>query len=278
MSTPINTPTPPQMVESLVSTMETRTKTSPLKTFLLALPGGGLIAFGFAFYVNTQLGAGQLPAGLMKLIGGMTFSVGLMMVVLTGAELFTSTTMSLSAKLSGRTSWWLWLRHWICSYVGNFIGAMLVVGLLYWARVQERSGGAWGEIVTKTAHAKISYDWSQAFALGIGANFFVCIAVFMAYSGRTTTDKILAVLGPITAFVALGFEHSVANMFMIPLGIVIGVDPALTWGNFIFSNLIPVTLGNIVGGGICVGVFNWFVHQKLGSKPAAVETGPPAAR
>lgn len=272
MTTPINTPTPPEMVESTVAAMQAKATTSSLRTFLLALPGGGLIALGFAFFVNTQLGAADVPAGLIKLIGGMTFSVGLMMVVLTGAELFTSTTMSLSAKLAGRITWGQWIRHWVLSYVGNFVGAMLVVGLCYFGRLQDRNGGAWGEIVSKTAAAKVSYPWMEAFVLGIGANFFVCIAVFMAFSGRTTTDKILAVIGPITAFVALGFEHSVANMFMIPFGIILGDNPALTWSNFIFANLIPVTLGNIIGGGVAVGLFQWFIHQKLGAKPAQTDT------
>lgn len=254
------------MIEKTITALEIKAKTadaSPLKTFLLALPGGGLIAFGFALYINTQLGGENMPSGVLKLLCAMTFSVGLMMVVMTGAELFTSTTMTLAARASGVISWVQLLKHWALSYTGNLVGAALVVALCYWGGLQERSSGAWGQLVTTAATTKVSYPWGQAFALGIGANFLVCTAVFMTFAGRSTVDKIIAVIGPITAFVALGFEHSIANMFLLPYGVIIGTEPTLTWGAVILSNLIPVTLGNIVGGGLCVGLFHWLTQQKL---------------
>lgn len=202
--------------------------------------------------------------GLLKVVGGMTFSVGLMMVVITGAELFTSTTMNLTARASGRISWGIWIRHWLCSYFGNFAGSLLVVALCFLGGIHERNQGAWGSLVTSTALGKVSHTWGEAFVLGIGANFLVCVAVFMSFSGRSTADKTLGVTAPITAFVALGFEHSIANMYLIPYAIFIGGEPAITWSSFIFANLIPVTLGNIVGGGICVGLYQWLIHEKLG--------------
>ncbi|MBM7051811.1 formate/nitrite transporter family protein [Rothia sp. ZJ1223] len=262
--------TPPEMVSTLVNSMETKAETPTLKLITQALAGGAFIALGFAFYINTITGAGSIvPQGILKLIGGATFSVGIMMVIITGAELFTSTTMSLTARLSGRISWFNWARHWLCSYGGNFIGSMMVVALCYYGGLHLRNDGGWGETIIGTAMIKTSYSWGQAFALGIGANFLVCVAVFMSLSGRTTFDKLASALGPITAFVALGFEHSVANMYLIPYAIFISDDPTLNWTAFIFSNLIPVTLGNIVGGGICMGLYQWVIHERMGKKKAS---------
>ena len=250
-----------------------------LKSFLLALTAGGYIALGFVFFVTSQVGADQLPYGVGKVLGGVVFSTGLALVVLTGAELFTSSTLTLTARASGRLTTWQLLRNWIVVFVGNFVGALTIVGLIYLGRTWEQAGGAWGAVVLEVSSTKVHHDFLTAFVLGILCNLMVCLAIWAAYSGRTTVDKVVAVTMPIALFVATGFERSVANMFMVPLGILIkdfagtdfwtssGLDASayadLTWTNFLSDNLLPVTLGNIVGGGVMIGVLYWTIFHFL---------------
>lgn len=250
-----------------------------LKSFLLALTAGGYIALGFVFFVTSQVGAEQLPYGVAKVLGGVVFATGLALVVLTGAELFTSSTLSLTARASGRITSWQLLRNWMVVYIGNFLGALTIVGLVYFGRTWEQADGSWGAVVLDVSLKKVHHDFLTAFVLGILCNLMVCLAIWAAYSGRTTTDKVVAVTMPIALFVATGFEHSVANMFMVPLGILIsdfagadfwaasGLDASvyaeLTWANFLTDNLLPVTLGNIVGGGVMIGVLYWTIFHFL---------------
>lgn len=278
--------TPDQMAKAAQDAATAKATGRPLKSFLLGLTAGGYIALGFVFFVTSQVGAEAMPWGVARTLGGVVFATGLVLVVLTGAELFTSSTLTLTAAASGRITWWQLLRNWGVVYVANFIGAMTMVVLVFLGGVWHNAEGGWGKVVLNVTYLKLHKGWVEAFILGILCNLMVCLAIWAAYSGRTTTDKVLATTMPIALFVASGFEHSVANMFMIPLGILIkdfagadffahvGLDPAkfadLTWGSFVVDNLIPVTLGNIVGGGVMIGLLYWTVFMHLGKgKPAA---------
>ncbi|MGO1173527.1 MAG: formate transporter FocA [Actinomycetaceae bacterium] len=281
---PPEMPTPAQMAQTAEDAAFAKATGRPLKSLLLGLTAGGYIALGFVFYVTSQVGAQDLPFGVAKVLGGLVFSSGLALVVLTGAELFTSSTLTLTARASGRITWLQLLRNWGIVYVANFLGALTIVVLVLVGGTWEQADGGWGVVVLNAATTKVSHTFLEAFVLGILCNLMVCLAIWAAYSGRTTTDKILAVTMPIALFVASGFEHSVANMFLIPLAILIkdtagadffanaGVDAAaysdLTWGAFYLDNLIPVTLGNVVGGGVMIGVLYWTIfHYVEGRKP-----------
>lgn len=271
--------TPSQMARAAEDAAFGKATSHQLKSFLLALTAGGYIALGFVFYVTSQVDASQMPYGAGKVLGGVVFSTGLALVVLTGAELFTSSTLTLTARASGRITTWQLLRNWIVVFVGNFIGALTIVALIYLGKTWEQAGGGWGAVVLDVSLKKVHHDFATAFVLGILCNLMVCLAIWAAYSGRTTIDKIVAVTMPIALFVASGFEHSVANMFMIPLGVLLkdfagsgfwtasGLEQAayadLTWANFLVDNLLPVTLGNIVGGGVMIGVLYWTIFHFL---------------
>lgn len=271
--------TPAQMAQAAEDAAYAKATGRPLKSFLLGLTAGGYIALGFVFYVTSQVGVEDLPWGVGKVLGGLVFSTGLALVVLTGAELFTSSTLTLTARASGRISWGQLLRNWGVVYVANFLGALTIVALVFLAGTWQKAEGGWGAVVLTTSLAKVEHSFAQAFFLGILCNLMVCLAIWAAYSGRTTTDKILAVTMPIALFVASGFEHSVANMFMLPLGLLIkdfagsdfwssaglsaGDFGDLTWTSFLVDNLLPVTLGNVVGGGVMIGVMYWTIFHHL---------------
>ncbi|WP_235738320.1 formate transporter FocA [Nocardioides alcanivorans] len=271
--------TPAEMARAAEDAAFGKATSHQFKSFLLALTAGGYIGLGFVFFVTSQVGAEQLPYGVAKVLGGFVFATGLALVVLTGAELFTSSTLTLTARASGRITTWQLVRNWVIVFVGNFIGALTIVGLIYLGRSWEQADGAWGAVVLDVSLKKVHHDFLTAFVLGILCNLMVCLAIWAAYSGRTTVDKVVAVTMPIALFVATGFEHSVANMFMVPLGILIrtfagddfwamsGLDSSaygdLTWTNFFVDNLLPVTLGNIVGGGVMIGVLYWTIFHFL---------------
>ena len=254
----------------------------PLKTFYLAITAGVFISIAFTFYITVTTGTAAVPFGLAKLVGGICFSLGLMLVVVCGADLFTSTVLILVAKASGRVTWRQLGFNWLHVYFGNLIGAWVFVALLWFSGEYMVANGAWGLNVLKTADHKVHHTFIEAVCLGILANLMVCLAVWMSYSGRSLMDKMFAMVLPVAMFVASGFEHSIANMFMIPLGIVIknfatpefwqavGAAPeqfsSLTVSNFITANLIPVTIGNILGGGLLVGLTYWVIYLRGGDK------------
>ncbi len=282
--------TPAQMAKAAEDAAFAKATGNLLKSFLLGLTAGGYIALGFIFFTTSQVGAQDLPWGVAKVLGGLAFSTGLALVVLTGAELFTSSTLTLTALASGRITWVQLLRNWGVVYAANFVGALTMVALVYLGGTWHSANGGWGKVVLTTASYKLHHTFTEAFVLGILCNLMVCLAVWAAYSGRTTSDKVLAVTMPIALFVASGFEHSVANMFMVPLGILIkdnasadfwsatALDPAafadLTWAHFLSGNLLPVTLGNIVGGGVMIGVLYWTVFHHLDGRTSAAVSGP----
>lgn len=254
----------------------------PLKTFYLAITAGVFISIAFVFYITATTGTAGVPFGFAKLVGGICFSLGLMLVVVGGADLFTSTVLIVVAKASGRITWRQLGLNWLNVYVGNLIGALFFVALMWFAGEHMTANGAWGLNVLQTADHKLHHTFVEAVCLGILANLMVCLAVWMSYSGRSLMDKMFAMVLPVAMFVASGFEHSIANMFMIPLGIVIknfaapefwqaiGAAPEqfsnLTVSHFITDNLIPVTIGNIIGGGLLVGLTYWVIYLRGGDK------------
>lgn len=252
----------------------------PFTTFFLAITAGVFISIAFVFYITATTGSAGMSYGVAKLIGGICFSLGLILVVVGGADLFTSTVLIVVAKASGRISWGQLARNWANVYIGNLVGALFFVALMWFASQHMVANGAWGMNVLQTADHKMHHTFIEAVCLGILANLLVCLAVWMSYSGRTLTDKIVVMILPVAMFVASGFEHSIANMFLIPFAIVIrdfagpefwqatGASvsqfQALSVNNFIFDNLIPVTLGNIIGGGLLVGLTYWVIYLRDG--------------
>nr|WP_256465951.1 formate transporter FocA [Yersinia ruckeri] len=250
----------------------------PIKTFYLAITAGVFISIAFVFYITATTGTAAVPFGLAKLVGGICFSLGLMLVVVCGGDLFTSTVLTTVAKASGRITWRQLAANWANVYIGNLVGALFFVGLIWFAGQYMVANGQWGMNVLQTADHKLHHTFIQAVCLGILANLMVCLAVWMSYSGRTIMDKMFAMILPVGMFVASGFEHSIANMFMIPMGIVIknfaspefwqavGATPEqfanLTVSNFVIDNLIPVTIGNIIGGGLLVGLTYWVIYLR----------------
>ncbi|MGD9424290.1 formate transporter FocA [Pantoea sp. NSTU24] len=255
---------------------------SPFTTFFLAINAGVFISIAFVFYITATTGSSAMPYGLSRLIGGVCFSLGLMLVVVCGADLFTSTVLIVVAKASGRISWGQLARNWINVYAGNLAGALFFVALMWFAGQHSVAKGAWGLNVLETADHKMHHTFLEAVCLGTLANLLVCLAVWMSYSGRTLTDKLVVMILPVGMFVASGFEHSIANMFLIPYAITIrdfatpefwqsagssaAQFPSLTVSHFILDNLIPVTLGNIIGGGVLVGLTYWVIYLRKGSQ------------
>lgn len=254
----------------------------PAITYLSAFTAGIFISIAFVFYITATTGAQAAPFGFTKLIGGVCFSLGLMLVVICGADLFTSTVLTIVSKATGRITWGQMFLNWFNVYIGNLIGALFFVALIWFAGQYTAANGQWGLNVLQTANHKLHHTFIEAVCLGILANLMVCLAVWMSYSGRSLADKLLVLVLPVAMFVASGFEHSIANMFMIPLGIMIkefapiefwtqiGVSPEhfsqLTVSHFITDNLIPVTIGNIIGGALLVGLIYWFMHLRGGQK------------
>lgn len=246
-----------------------------LDMFVLGVLAGAFIALGAVFSTTVAAGGAALPYGMVRLLAGLVFSLGLILVVVAGAELFTGNNLIVMAWAGHKVSTLRLLRNWAVVYVGNLVGSLGTACLVYLGKQYTFGKGAVGQTALQIAATKTSYGFLQAFALGILCNVLVCLAVWLAYGAHTTTDKILAIVPPIAAFVAAGFEHSVANMYFIPVALLIKHDHAflhslasppdtsgVTWGGFVTDNLIPVTLGNIVGGSILVAAVYWLVYLR----------------
>jgi formate/nitrite transporter len=252
-------------------------------TLTLAVMAGVFIALGAAFFTYV-IHDSLLSGGMTKLIGGVVFSLGLILVIITGAELFTGNNLIVMAFVSRKITLKQLLNNWGIVFTGNFIGSLIVVFLVLMTGMWTAGDASIGVTALTIANAKVNLTFWQALSKGILCNILVCLAVYLCFSGRSVTDKILAILFPITAFVALGFEHSVANMYFIPAGLILKNSPEiltaaqaalgevpdlsrLTLYGFLVDNLLPVTLGNILGGTIFVGLAHWFLFLR----PAAVE-------
>ena len=234
------------------------------KCFVSAMLAGAFIAFG-AMYFCVFLGDSSIPFAVQRLIGGVCFSLGLVLVLCCGAELFTGNALMCCAKASGKISWGGLAKNWVLVWLGNLAGALVAVALVYFAQVYAMNGGAVGETMVSVAAGKVSPDWFTLFAKGIMCNILVCLAVWIGFAGRTVTDKVIGIILPISAFVACGFEHCVANMFFLPTGFIlnsmgVGAEGAITLGGILY-NLSAATLGNIVGG-VLVGMAYWYIYAK----------------
>ena len=244
----------------------------------LAIMAGVFIGLAFVFYITVTTGNTNTGWGISRFAGGLAFSMGLILVIITGAELFTSSVLSAIAVANKQISLTKMLGIWGKVYIGNFIGAMLLLLLIFSASLYQNDGGQWGLQALNIAQHKLHHQPLEAFALGILCNLLVCLAVWLTFSSANVMTKSFMVILPVAMFVSSGFEHSVANMFMVPLGIAIqqfappefwanvGATPAqfadLTAANFITANLIPVTLGNIVGGAGFVGLAYWAIFSR----------------
>jgi len=268
---------PAQMTQIAEELGNYKVNKHPSSTILSAILAGVFISIAFVFYITATTGTATVAFGLAKLVGGICFSLGLMLVVCCGTDLFTSTILTILPKMTHRISWVKMFRNWIFVYIGNFIGAILFVAIIWFSGQYMVANGLWGLNVLQTADHKLHHTFIEAVFLGLLANLMVCLAAWMSYAGRSLLDKMLIMVLPVAMFVASGFEHSIANMFMIPMGIVInnfaspefwtavGVAPdtfkALTVEHFIVNNLIPVTIGNILGG-LLVALPNWALHLR----------------
>jgi formate transporter len=244
----------------------------------LAVLAGAFIALGAMFATTVLAGAdGVIPFGIGRLLAGIVFGLGLILVVLGGAELFTGNNLMVMAWAAGKLPLRDMLRAWTIVYIGNFIGAIGTALLVFLSGQYLAGHGTVAAVVLNIAATKTALPFGHALFLGILCNVLVCLAVWLSLGARTTTDKVLAVLFPVSAFVAAGFEHSVANMYFIPLGLFVKEwGPAemwsqlasnaeayagLTWLSF-FRSLIPVTIGNMIGGGALVGGVYWFIYLR----------------
>jgi formate/nitrite transporter len=248
----------------------------PMSMLALAVLAGAFIALGATFSIVAISGSPPMPWGAARVLAGVVFSVGLILVIVGGAELFTGNNLIVMAWASGRVGTGALLRNWALGYFGNLVGALSIALALVLAGSYRAGGGAVGVTALRIAADKVGLEFGQAVVLGILCNALVCLAVWLALSARTTADRILAIVPPISAFVAAGFEHSIANMFFIPLGLLVAaLDPSfvtlkgletmsasLSWSGFVTRNLVPVTLGNVIGGAGLVGGVYWFIYLR----------------
>jgi formate/nitrite transporter len=270
---------PAEMAQKVEAGGVVKARQDFLNTLVLAILAGAFIGLGamFSTIVATDTGLGY---GATRLLVGLSFSLGLVLVTVGGAELFTGNNLIVMAWAHGKVSTGRICRNWAIVYLGNFIGALATALGVYLTDIAAQDGHKVGATALLIANAKVNLTWQAAFMRGVYCNALVCLAVWLVHSSRTTTDKILAVIFPITAFVAAGFEHSIANMYFVPLGLMLKSDTAvvaatqnapsdfanLTWNRFLFSNLVPVTLGNIAGGALMVGLIYWFVYLRKNAK------------
>lgn len=232
----------------------------------LGVLAGGFIGLG-ALYFTLVTSDTTLSFAVSRLLGGLVFSLGLILVVVAGAELFTGNNLLVMAWASQRITTQELLRNWLVIYLANFAGALGLVALVYLSNHWQMNGAAVGIQAVKIAAAKATLPFGEAFFKGVLCNILVCLAVWLVLAGRSIVDRICAIIFPISAFVAAGFEHSVANMYFIPLGILLkervaaGAVEQLNW-NGLWINLLPVTLGNIAGGAVLVALVYSFIYLR----------------
>lgn len=274
---------PLEITEKFVEIGYKKTNKTPYTLLLLGILAGAFIAFA-SQGSNAAIYAIE-SAGVGKALAGALFSTGLMMVIITGSELFTGNALIIVSCLEGKSKWSNMLKNWIFVYIGNFIGSIIIAFFIFKSGQLNFSGGLLGGFTIKTAVYKTNLSFGNAFFMGILCNWLVCIAVWMAASTKDIGGKLWAIFFPIWLFITSGFEHSIANMYYIPAGILaksnllwsqnaisLGVTAqeieGLNWINLLTKNLFPVTLGNIIGGCVFVGLFYWlsFLYNKKDKK------------
>jgi formate transporter len=279
----IDTIVPADMAARAEESGGRRASMDPLTVLVLSVLAGAFISFGAIFATTVSAGSAGLPYGVGRLLTGIVFSTGLILVVVGGAELFTGNNLIVMAWASGKVKTRSVLVNWVVAFTGNCIGAVATAGLMFYSTQYTFGSGAVGLAALATANGKVSLAFVPALTLGIMCNALVCLAVWMCFSARTTIDRVVTIVPPVAAFVAAGFEHSIANVYFIPMGLFIKAGagsafwdsigktaadyPALTWTNFIFGNLIPVTVGNLIGGSLLVGAVYWYVYLRKREAP-----------
>jgi formate transporter len=265
---------PPEIAARIETAGVKKAQLPALQTMVLAILAGAFIAFGGMFYTLVVTDSG-LGFGPQRLLGGIVFSLGLILVVIAGAELFTGNNLIVMAWADKKISSHQLLRNWLLVYIGNFIGAAATALIVYWSGILSLGDGALGETAKAIALGKVQLPFMEAFFRGVLCNTLVCLAVWLCFAAHTVSGKILAIIFPVSAFVALGFEHSVANMYLIPIGYLAGIGETSATGlmsyftatngitlSGFFGNLVPVTLGNIVGGSVFVALVYWLVYLR----------------
>ncbi len=257
---------PPAMARRAESVGVTKAGQPLLRMFVLALLGGAFIAFGalFSVVVTTTSTDSAVPYGVGQVLAGVVFSLGLVLVVVAGAELFTGNNLVVMAWASRRIRTLALLRSWVIVYVGNVAAAIAVAYVVHLSGALDNGAGAVGRRTIAVATAKTSHSFGQALVLGVLGNALVCLAIWLCFAARSVADKVVAIVFPVSAFVAAGFEHSIANAYLVPAGLFAdgGGHGALTWSRFVTHNLVPVTIGNLIGGALLVGLVYWFVYLR----------------
>ncbi|SCZ78433.1 formate/nitrite transporter family protein [Acidaminobacter hydrogenoformans] len=270
--------TPAEIAEATVETAKKKAALSPSSQLLLGVLAGAFIAFAAQGSNMAAFNLFSDPAtyGMGKALAGAIFGTGLMLVILAGGELFTGNTLMVAAVMQKKVTVGDMLRNWARVYAGNFVGAMLVTFMIVYSGQLNSSNALLAGQTIKIAAYKVNLPFHSALFLGVMCNWLVTLAVWLSYGAKDMTGKILAIFFPIWLFITSGFEHSIANMYYVPAGILAKANPVwaeashlsaevlntLTWKNFLIGNLLPVTLGNIIGGVVCVGGAYWFVYLR----------------
>lgn len=266
--------TPAEIARVVNSKGVTKANAPAMTTLALGILAGAFIGLGGVF--STIIGSqSHLGFGPTRMLMGFGFSLGLILVIVAGAELFTGNNLVVMSWVSERITLWQLLRNWAIVFVGNFVGALSIAVMVYYARWSEQDAGSVGATAIQIAGAKVSPPFEAVLVRGILANALVRLAVWLATGGRSLIDKVFAVMFPIAAFVASGFEHSIANMYFIPLGLILaGHGDVLRLSQltaqqissltlpFFLHNLLAATLGNMIGGGLLVGLVYWFIYLR----------------
>lgn len=263
--------TPAQIEAKAEDAAVAKVRLGAARAFVLAMFAGAFIAFGGLFF-TVFLSDTTLSWGPQRVVGGLCFCLGLVLVLLCGAELFTGNALMVCALRSHRISASELARNWAIVWLGNFAGALAVAVLVFFAGIYKLNGEAVATSMVSVAAGKVTSDWATLFFRGVLCNVFVCLAVWIGFAGKTVVDKVVGILLPISAFVACGFEHCVANMYFLPMGALMvasgyGADVAgassLDIAGILY-NLSAATLGNIVGGALIVALGYWFVYHRTG--------------
>ena len=267
---------PGGVAKAMIGVGKAKTSLSVMQMIVLGILAGAFIGFGSELATMVSFDMSKfLGVGFAKFIFGSVFSVGLILVVIAGAELFTGNNLIFVGVLTGDVKFSKMLNNWFWVYLANFIGSLLLVWIMYATGLWKTGDLGVGAKALAIANGKVNLAWGAAFARAIGCNWLVCLAVWLAVASKDVVGKIFAIYFPIMAFVASGFEHSVANMYFVPMGLLLKANADvvaaagltdklanLTWGGFFINNLIPVTLGNIVGGALFVSALYWAVYLK----------------
>mgnify|MGYP004453789963 CR=1 FL=1 len=245
-----------------------KTKQSAGCCFVLAVVAGMEIALGATLMLVVKSDT-SLSFAASQLLGGVGFSLGLLCVIVAGAELFTGNALMVCATLSRKITWSALVKNWAIVYAGNLVGSLAMVGLMTGAQIASMNGGALGAAIVSVASAKISLEWGTIFFRAILCNVLVCLAVWMGFAGRTVIDKVFTTIIPVMAFVACGFEHCIANMYFLPMGMATlaigtcdGASAQVVNLAGAVWNISAATLGNIVGGAVFVGLLYWLAYAK----------------